>query len=472
MSAGLGILVKPHIALVWPALGLYVLLTLVWPDERFRWPDRQWWQAQGCSAIAGFGIWLAGWLPPVLVQMFYNAVLFGGPFTTGYNVKENGLPFIVPFYIGLFGQTFSSGKGIVFYTPLVVAGLLALHELRRRHRWLSWTIVIALLIHLAVLSRFRFWYGGGSWGPRFTVLILPLLLLPIGPWLAARSNRHLRRGLIAGLAACGLFVQTVGIWINFDTPILMVEDTERHFIPWYSPLVMHSQLAGDRLQLWQDVFRPRPGSAMLMSGFSYEGVNRAPDQGVAPFKALPQMTVRVRPRGDGPIELRLVVEANPTVDLLWDSQPVKSSSVSLSDGAVQVTAILPGGVDGHLLTLLLATPNADTNLRLVSEFQLLEGQRELLLQQHPYIPPMPSSPLRLWQWFHVPNIPHLTDNWLWYLYVSGLPPRQALLIALPLLTLAGLFAGTAVWSLARLHHETRASAKTEGDTQAWTVNSE
>jgi hypothetical protein len=90
--------------------------------------------------------------------------------------------------------------------------------------------------------------------------------------------------------------------------------------------------------------------------------------------------------------------------------------------------------------------------------RLSEGERVLTLARRPYIPPMPSAPFRRYQWFNLPNIPHLADHWLWYLAVSGLTASQIGFIAAPFL-LVGLAlvlaAGWLLWRLGRLKPEDR-----------------
>ena len=156
----------------------------------------------------------------------YNAARFGSPTQTGYsggNVYDvrdthpwHGLASLAE---GLYGLLLSPGKGVVEYAPAVLLapfGAAVLWARRRAEAALLLALVlIDLIAHANVLIR---WVGGWSWGPRFLLPVLPLLLLLAAPLLrpGARYRRAAGRAL-AVLAALGLLVQAPALLVYQPT---------------------------------------------------------------------------------------------------------------------------------------------------------------------------------------------------------------------------------------------------------------
>ena len=79
------------------------------------------------------------------------------------------------FWTALAGHLISPGRGLLIYVPVIVfiAYLLVRYwryVQRRRLVWLSLAVIIA---HLFVISSFGHWWGGSSFGPRFTTGLVP-----------------------------------------------------------------------------------------------------------------------------------------------------------------------------------------------------------------------------------------------------------------------------------------------------------
>lgn len=114
-----------------------------------------------------------------------------------------------PLWVGVRGYLFSPGASIFVYSPLLLLAPFALPVF-----WRKWPAECAafLLVALACLllhSKFDRWTGLWSApGPRYLFLAVPLLLLPLGPWVDAGSQR-LKWLAIAPLALVGLCVQAV-----------------------------------------------------------------------------------------------------------------------------------------------------------------------------------------------------------------------------------------------------------------------
>lgn len=123
------------------------------------------------------------------------------------------------------GTLFSPGRGLFIYVPL---SLLTLYLVTRWWRWLpeKGLAVTALGVWLAqwqLVSLFRNWWGGQSFGPRLMSDVVPWIFL-----LAALALAGLRQAKIAGayrwtayrwatigfVVAASIFVNVRGAWVQ------------------------------------------------------------------------------------------------------------------------------------------------------------------------------------------------------------------------------------------------------------------
>lgn len=121
--------------------------------------------------------WMLLWgLPAVLLQLAYQAWAFGSPWKHGFSGSLSR--FSEPWGVGQVGLLFSPGKGLLWFTPVVLVALVGLFQaLRGRERWLPMTCALGALVHLVAMGRWSEWHGGWSYGPRLMTDALPLLFL-------------------------------------------------------------------------------------------------------------------------------------------------------------------------------------------------------------------------------------------------------------------------------------------------------
>jgi hypothetical protein len=131
-----------------------------------------------------------------------------GSVTNFDNTYIAGRVLALPFSVA--GLLVSPGKGLLFYSPLVVLGLLGLRELSRDDRPLARTIVLTAAVNILVIAISISWTDE-TWGPRYLVPSAWLLVLPIAWWV---TNRRRRRWLIA-VAAAGVCVQFAGVFVSY-----------------------------------------------------------------------------------------------------------------------------------------------------------------------------------------------------------------------------------------------------------------
>jgi len=153
-----------------------------------------------------FGLAVFG-LPIALaigIDLTYDVLRFGRPLGGSYAADPLG--FSTPLLKGIFGLLLSPGVGLFVYTPLLVMSIVAFPWF-----WKQWKVEAPLLlvlfaVRLAFFARYWSWDGGATWGPRFLVPLIPLLLVPLA---FLPRDRRLEIATI-GLAAVGVAIQLLG----------------------------------------------------------------------------------------------------------------------------------------------------------------------------------------------------------------------------------------------------------------------
>jgi len=155
-----------------------------------------------------FGLPFAGALA---VWLSYNYVRFGHPLDTGL-MRDPNVRFDTPVLVGLHGLLFSPGRSLMLYSPVVMAAVPALGWLLRRDRNTAILLGGSALTLLLVMAKMHQWDGGESYGPRYLVSVMALLLVSVAPWLAAGNGR----GLFRVLALLGILIQVPGVLVDFS----------------------------------------------------------------------------------------------------------------------------------------------------------------------------------------------------------------------------------------------------------------
>lgn len=195
------------------------VLLLLW--EPWRALDRR---ARARLALALFGVLLI-WLALVA---HHNWVRHGSltDFGTAGYTPTGWAP------VNAVGFLFSPGKGLAFYSPLIVLGLLGLPRLWREQRGFALALVAVVAVGIAVPSIPNYWTDE-TWGPRYVVPVAGLLLIPIAWWTTTR----LRALVAGGLAAVAVLVQVVGVAVPYEYYV-------RATTPYHSLVGAQDPLAG------------------------------------------------------------------------------------------------------------------------------------------------------------------------------------------------------------------------------------
>jgi hypothetical protein len=175
----------------------------------------------------------------------YNWSRFASVFETGYG-NEAG-DFTTPLAVGLSGLLVSPAKGVLWYCPVLVLAVGGALAFWRRDRACALAILAASAPWLLMISRYYQWYGGGSWGPRFLVPLLPLWILPAAEIFARTFGERRGSGwrvAILLLVAASLVASLAPLLVTFsdlDAPLSwsQTDFAQAGWRPGESPL-LHS----------------------------------------------------------------------------------------------------------------------------------------------------------------------------------------------------------------------------------------
>jgi hypothetical protein len=197
------------------------------------------------------GLVALGAAPMLALLGVTNWWRFGSPVDLGYEK----VPLDHPIHEGLYGLLLSPGKSVFLYAPVAAVGVAAALFARRERRA---EVVLALAMAFAnvlFFARFVHWHGDHSWGPRYLVLSLPFLLLPLAA--VADAPRWWRAVAVAG--ALGVVSALLGTVMYFNQYFAVAEVElgsgsapdgplywrSLHFDPYWSPLAGHARLLDD-----------------------------------------------------------------------------------------------------------------------------------------------------------------------------------------------------------------------------------
>jgi hypothetical protein len=198
---------SPRALLLWlagAALGVAVLM---------RW-DALLLAAIPCGIYAGWGILRAR---PSWRTRLWDGVAFATPIAAGVGINlwwdlfrwgsafggpqgANGYGFNTPLAKGLFGLLLSPGAGLLVYVPVLVLALVGAPAFFRMWKVEALLIGGLLLVRLLLYGRWWAWEGGTTWGPRYLLPVIALLLVPIA-FIPARRGIRMLAWSFAGISA-------------------------------------------------------------------------------------------------------------------------------------------------------------------------------------------------------------------------------------------------------------------------------
>jgi len=147
------------------------------------------------------------------------------------------------FLQGLLGLLISPGRGLLWFCPVLLL-VVAPPQDKQRTVWLAAAIFAAL--HLILIAKWRYWWGGYSWGPRLLSEAIPAAFVLIA--MRPRLSRTFWAAAVysIGIQALGVYFYPKGHWDNVPVSV---------------------DVASERLWDWRD----NPIRRTASGGFVWEG---------------------------------------------------------------------------------------------------------------------------------------------------------------------------------------------------------
>ena len=447
LALGLAAATKIASLVVLPAFGLYLALAWFYQSPgatRLRWTRR------GIAASA------LGLAMPMTAVVVYNLVRFHSFFETGYNISVETLTQAQSSLIALYGLLLSSGRSIFAYSPPLLLAIWSLGASLRRMRDEAWLFLGIAAAHLVFYANFRYWWGGGCWGPRYMVYITPFLLLLTGAFLEnCDIQRWVRVSAAAILFAAGLVVNFSTLLVNYERYIVGTETLDQQlFVPTTSPIVAQWNIWPHQYARWKQLSLERLDPARPFYTLA-EGFYDIEAPALAPFgrwtKGSAQVFIYVEPRQAVTVHVAFSQSTQPGVPhepprFLLNGRQVASVSQSVGRAGeaerwMNDLTLPPEWFDIYPSTLAIsmtawnpAALGLSGDPRQLGVFvetvQVSLGGQAMPIEDVQLPPPLPVTAdkrwsVAAWRWFHYPNYPHLADAWPWYVYALGLPVASA-----------------------------------------------
>lgn len=205
LALGLGILFRYSVGLALPGL---LLLARNWRNR-----------SRVLLGVAG----------PLGLTLLYNHYRFGSFFETGYSaawglahgdaIGEFGLQLTnIPSH--LTGLLASPGKGLIWFCPVLLLAVVCWHRFRKHRPKLTDGFALTSGLYLLFYAANFAWHGSvWSWGPRYIVPIVPIVVVAI----AFLPRRRVWLGALAALTVVSLLIQAAGL----------IADHRRHLVAEY-----------------------------------------------------------------------------------------------------------------------------------------------------------------------------------------------------------------------------------------------
>lgn len=199
------------------------------------------------------GLWLLGFLPLGILGRFFDYLRYGSFWTTGQALsaqqmftdpKWKGFPEFPPNYpfindphVGILGVLFSPIKSIFIYDPLLIPCLvIGFIYWKKFSYYIKVYLLIGILnliLHIVFTSKLIFWGGDLSWGARYHVTSIHLLIVPLLALLIQKTllSKGLRLLILRTIFAIALIVQIASVTLYHSIEILQSPLTKQDLAP-------------------------------------------------------------------------------------------------------------------------------------------------------------------------------------------------------------------------------------------------
>ena len=220
------------LALITKQISIALIPTLLLLAVAAEWRRPGTWKNRVSAAVAA----IVPLLACLLVNYWYTQTTLAGvelfardivDYTTNPQLSQS-----VPWRMmrGFVGLSVSPYKGLFWYAPVLLLGLIGAFPFTRRFPWEGLAFLGLIGAHFLGYSRYNYWSGGVAWGSRYMLPVIPFLVMlaaPVWAWLVGgrehEAQEEARRtpsaksakllNTVARIAAWGLILLSVGIQV-------------------------------------------------------------------------------------------------------------------------------------------------------------------------------------------------------------------------------------------------------------------
>lgn len=179
----------------------------------------------------------------IAMTMMY---LFSGSVTGGYSLAYEFK--VLTWWEGFYGVFFSIGRGIFFFSPLLIVTLFYWKKFFTEHREAAVFLLISFIMILLITASFSYWTDD-TWTVRKFLPIVGLMHLPLIYLFSSKWNwKSIRNYFVALLVLASVYVQILGASYYYGTQLDVLRggdlDTlaRMRFTPQLSPITLNNQL--------------------------------------------------------------------------------------------------------------------------------------------------------------------------------------------------------------------------------------
>ena len=178
-----------------------------------------------------------GLIPGMIIVLYYNYHLTGSITKTPYNFEvhqqktdSQELGFNFPTFQAFWGLVFSTYRGVLFYTPVLILLLfyvfkngyentfkVAKDKMKLAGGWIKNYLLMTVIAYLILYSSYYQWPGGWALGPRY---LIPMVMIVLYEGVIYISSRKISPYFFYGLTGLGLLFT----WLAKSTKIYMLPD--------------------------------------------------------------------------------------------------------------------------------------------------------------------------------------------------------------------------------------------------------
>lgn len=183
------------------------------------------WKKWG-ALLQSVGLVVLGAAPMLAALLWYHAVVFGGPFVSGYKFLNDAaymgwhqggfLGIRLPDLRALLLSFFSPLRGLFALSPFLIGGFFGAKDVRAKERPLFVLLVAVLVTHTYFTSSFTYDSWGWTVGPRHLTGILPFLILPVAlAFDRLKTASPLKASMLAGVCVSSVFATGLVAFVNY-----------------------------------------------------------------------------------------------------------------------------------------------------------------------------------------------------------------------------------------------------------------